>query len=169
MAEKNDKYPEPTDADRMILSAALAVTGPRVEFDDGLETDDEYTERVMESVRFVSILAQSGSRVMRTIMDFNNAVVYPANIVEVGFEKKSQRPLVQLEVKPSKYAKDGEEEIRGLRVDEPGGAALYEQLKDLTDRRVLIYKGFDKSERSEGKGFKKIMAVRDLGEAEDFE
>lgn len=169
MAEKNEKYPEPTDADHMILAASLAVTGPRIEFDDGVENDSEYTERVMESVRFVSILAQSGSRVMRTIMDFNNAVVYPANIAEVGFEKKSQRPLVQLEVKPSKYAKDGEEEIRGLRTDEPGGEALYEQLKGLVDRRVLIYKGFDKSERSEGKGFKKIMAVRDLGEAEDFD
>lgn len=176
MAEKNDKYPEPTDADRMTLVAAVAATGPRIEFDDGVETDEEYTDRVIESVRIVSSLAEDSSRVMRSIMQLNNAVRYVANIVDVEVEAKTNRPLVQLEVKPSKKAPEGEEEIRGLMLPnkkkgwkgEPGAESLHEQLQDLVDHRVLVFKGYDPSEDKE-KGYKKIVAVRDLGEARDFD
>lgn len=156
-----------------ILFAAISVAGPKVMVDDGreerIETDTEYTGRVVDSAKLVTLLGQSGSTVMKAIDSIADSQAYPANIVEVGFEKSSQRPLVILEVKPSKYAKNGEEEIRSLRVDEPGGEELQAQLKSLVDRRVLIRKGFDKSDRSEGKGFKKIIAVEDLGEARDFD
>lgn len=151
-----------------VLFAAITVTGPRTEFDDGAETDAEYTERVTENAKLVALLGQSGSRPMRVIDSISNAAVYPANIEKIGFEEKSQRPLVTLVVKPSKYSKDGKEQIRGLRIDEPGGQELYEELKAHKGRRVLIYKVNEESDRSEGKGFKNVYAIRDLGEAEDF-
>lgn len=151
-----------------ILFAAITVTGQREEFEEGLETDAEYTERVTENAKLVTLLGQAGSRPMRVIDAISGATVYPANIEKVDFEEKSQRPLVTLGVKTSKYSKDGKEQIRGLRVDEPGGQDLYEELKEHKGRRVLIYKVMEDSDRSEGKGFKNIYAIRDLGKAEDF-
>jgi len=175
VAEKKDKYPEPTDADRMTLIAAVAATGPRIEFDDGVETDEEYTDRVIESVRLVSSLAEDSSRVMRSIVQLSNAIPYSANVVDVDVEKKTNRPLIQLEVKPSKQAPSGEEVIRGLMLPnkkkgwkgEPGAESLYEQLQDLVDHRVLVFKGYDLADN--GEKYKKIVAVRDLGEARDFD
>lgn len=173
MAEKNT--PEEPQAESLdIFMAAMIAAGPRdwIEDNDGErpETGEEYAERISAEVPFVISMLRQGSPVMRMVKRFEGSKVFPANIVGVSFNKKAQRPEVELEVKPSRWAKSGEETMRGMRVDVPGGKALYGQLKKLVDRRVLIHKGFEENKNDPGgKPYKQIIAVEDIGEAEDFD
>lgn len=153
-----------------VLSAAITAAGPRLEDEDGnFENDAEYRKRVHNEVRFIVDELRDGSQTDKDIQVYSANKPFLANIVDVDFEKSSQRPKVEIEVRPSKRNPDGVETIRSLRVDDRGGRDLEKRLHKLVDHRVLVYKEMQVGKDDDSQKYRNIYDVVDLGKARDFD
>ena len=142
-----------------VILAAVQAAGTN----DGVE----YTQRVIENAKQISVFLSEGSAVNKAIKQLEDSKKFTAEIVSVVKEKSSQRGFVELKTKPSQHHPDGKESARTERTDNPDGLAMAKRMRDLVGHRVLLWVEVEEYTNSNGSGKVRIIRhAEDLGAVE---
>lgn len=140
-----------------IVAAAAVAAGPVG------DQPDVWSLRVSELAQKIAAMSSQVSPTGRAVGSILAAETYVGTILEVTREQSSTRPVVRVAVRPSKYAPDGVETIRGERTDNPVGLAFARRLRSLVGHRVMLWKEKERSEDG-STAYKTLRWVEDLGE-----
>jgi hypothetical protein len=123
---------------------------------------------IRQAVIDIALMVADRSPIAKVIDQIGEAKAFRTIITNVQKEGSSQRGLITMRVKPSKYAKDGIEIARTERFDKTEGLAMGKALRGLIGHHVTIWI-YKETPADGGNPVRMVAAFRDEGPATEDE
>lgn len=149
-------------SDRLTLVAAAATAvGP-------VEDQSAWSAKVQAKAIDLYLMSRERGAIGKALEQLDSCRTYVATILGGKVEKhrledggELRRGLLRMKVQPSKYNKDGVEEVRTELLSDPQGQSVLDKAKGLVGHRVLVWA---QTEEKEGYGkVKTLRHIEDLG------
>ena len=164
MTEVNDRALGDGERTAIIAAAAGSVSANL----KGKAWEDAVLDRALD----ITLLTRSGSRISKLVDRLGGAKMFVTTIAGITKETSSNRGLITMQGKPTKFHKDGIETARSDRLDDfdkkkaEMAKELCKNIRDnLIGHKVIVHIG---TETVDGTDYRVLVHVIDLGVDDSF-